>query len=40
MKEEEEGLWNDLNLNLLNKWNQTCKLQQVKEQLNGTQKST
>ena len=28
MKEEEEGLRNDLNLNLLNKWNQIFKLQQ------------
>ena len=28
MKEEEEGLQNDLNLNLLNEWNQIFKLQQ------------
>ena len=28
MKEVEEGLRNDLNLNLLNKWNQIFKLQQ------------
>ena len=28
MEEEEEGLWNDLNLNLLNEWNQIFKQQQ------------
>ena len=28
MKEEEEGLWNDLNIILLNEWNKIFQLQQ------------